>query len=180
MNIVEPIRSKEDIRLIKIKLRNNNIRDYILFTLGINTGLRISDLLSLNVGHVKDKQYLTIIEKKTKKHRKIFLNDKLKHKLDLFVKDRDKTEPLFMSKTSKRLDSIQVHKILKRVCYEVNKDINVSTHTLRKTFGYWFYKRYNNVVMLQKILNHSSVDITLRYIGIEDDEINECFKKFYL
>lgn len=56
----------------------------------------------------------------------------------------------------------------------------IGTHTLRKTFGYHHYEKFKDVVMLQKIFNHSSTEITLRYIGIEQDEIDESYVNFVL
>ena len=73
MNIVQPIKKIEDIQKIK-KYLAKKPRNALLFSFGINTGLRISDILSLDVGEVKDKDYIEIGEKKTNKYKKFPLN----------------------------------------------------------------------------------------------------------
>ena len=72
MNVVEPIRNKNDIKKVETILAKNK-RDLLLFNLGINCGLRISDIISLNIGDVMDKSYITLIEKKTGKFKKFRL-----------------------------------------------------------------------------------------------------------
>lgn len=54
----------------------------------------------------------------------------------------------------------------------------IGTHTLRKTFGYHFYKQTKDVAMLQEIINHSDQRATLRYIGINQNTMNNGMKKF--
>lgn len=78
------------------------------------------------------------------------------------------------------MDRITAYRIINKACKLANIDANVGTHTLRKTFGYFYYKKYNNIIMLQKIFNHSTPNITLRYIGIEQDEIYDSYLNFVL
>ena len=61
-------------------------------------------------------------------------------------------------------------------------DINegIGTHTMRKTFGYWYYKETRDIASLQMILNHSHPEITLKYIGITDEEIENSLSRFVL
>ena len=89
-------------------------------------------------------------------------------------------EPLFLGKKHKRLDRSQVYRFLNEVCEDLNIKANIGTHTMRKTFGYFFYQQFNNVALLQKILNHSSPSITLRYIGIAQEEIDDSYSNFEL
>ena len=128
----------------------------------------------LDVKDVKDKKYITVIEKKTNKKRIIPLNKILLNLINKYTKDCSPQSPLFRSKNGNRLDRINAYKILKQACNILKIDGCIGTHTLRKTFGYHFYDKYKDVALLQKILNHSSPQITLRYIGIEDEII---FKK---
>ena len=65
-------------------------------------------------------------------------------------------------------------------CKEAGLQERVGTHTMRKTFGYHHYQKFKDVAMLQKIFNHSSPQITLRYIGIEQDQIDESYSNFIL
>lgn len=104
----------------------------------------------------------------------------LKDLIKNYTNNFDLKEPLFKSVTGKRLERVSAYRSFSQTCEKLNLEGKFGTHTLRKTFGYHFYKKYNDIVMLQKILNHSHPNITLRYIGIEDDEINRCYKNFIL
>ncbi len=76
MNLVESIKKVHDIELIKEYLKSNE-RNLLVFNLGINSGLRISDILALDVKDVKDKEYIAIREKKTNKFKRFPLNKNL-------------------------------------------------------------------------------------------------------
>ena len=179
MNIVQPIKKIEDIQKIK-KYLAKNPRNALLFSFGINTGLRISDILSLDVGDVKGRDYIEIREKKTNKYKKFPLNRFLKEEIDLFVEGLPSEQPLFYTQKHCRLDRAQAYRILNKATQAVGVKERIGTHTLRKTFGYHHYKKYNDIVLLQKIFNHSSPSVTLRYIGIEQDTIDESYMNFYL
>lgn len=180
MAVVDPIRDKKSIEKIENYLKKTKSRDYVLFCIGINSGLRISDILNLNVSDVKGKNYLNLKEKKTGKNKIFPINKKLKNILASYTKNRALNEPLFLTKYKNRMDRITAYKIINNACKGVNLQANIGTHTLRKTFGYHFYKKYKDVAMLQKILNHSTPQITMTYIGIDDEEVWNCCKKFTL
>ena len=97
MTTVEPIRNKKDIEKVEKYLLKTNQRDHLLFVVGINCGLRISDILALNIGDVRNKTYIQIIEKKTGKFKKFPINAKLKPLIAEFVKGKRDKEPLFKS-----------------------------------------------------------------------------------
>ena len=148
--------------------------------MGTNCGLRISDILAINVKDVKNKNYIELIEKKTGKYKKFPLNAKLKPILKEFTKNRKENEPLFTTKYNNRLERFAAYQIIKDACRQAGLEEHVGTHTMRKTFGYHYYQKYKDVVMLQKIFNHSNPQITLRYIGIEQDKIYESYIDFVL
>ena len=180
MKFVEPIRKMSDIEKIKKKL-SYHPRDLLLFDIGINTGLRISDILKLKVKDVKNKKHLTLIETKTKKIKKILLMNELKNNIEDYIKDKSTDAYLFPSRWSnKPITRIQAYRIINLACKDLKIKENVGTHTLRKTFGYHFYKKTKDIALLQNILNHSSPKITLRYIGMNQDIIDNSLKKFYL
>lgn len=179
MNIVQPIKKIEDVQKIK-KYLAKKPRNALLFSFGINTGLRISDILSLNVGDVKGRDYVEIREKKMNKYKKFPLNRFLKAEIEEFVKDKPPEQPLFYTQKHCRLDRAQAYRILNKAAQAVVVKERIGTHTLRKTFGYHFYQQYDDIVMLQKIFNHSTPSITLRYIGIEQEDIDEVYRNFYL
>lgn len=177
---VEPIKNKQDIQRIENYLKENNERDYVIWVLGLNSGLRVSDIVGLNVSDVTDKTHISIIEKKTQKTKTFYINDKLKKVLKEYTKDRNLNEPLFLGKQGRRLDRSQVYRFIKHACKTLNIDIHCGTHTLRRTFGYHHYQKYKDAVILQKIFNHSSQRITLMYIGVDQDEIDWSYKNFEL
>ena len=180
MATVEPIKNKKDIKTVEKILSEQSPRDLLLFVFGTNCGLRISDILRLNVGDVRNKTHIQITEKKTGKFKKFFINDKLKPMLEEFIKGRKDTEPLFMSHWGKRLDRVTAYYIIRNACEKAKIDARVGTHTLRKTFGYHHYKQNHDVAILQKIFNHSSPKITLTYICVDQDEIDYSYKNFIL
>ncbi|MEC2221536.1 tyrosine-type recombinase/integrase, partial [Bacillus subtilis] len=77
----------------------------------------------------------------------------------------------------KPISRSMAYKILRAAAEYVGLD-DIGTHTLRKTFGYHFYKQTKDVAMLQEIFNHSDQRTTLRYIGINQDAMNNAMKKF--
>ena len=176
--LTEPIRSIKSINAVKSYFKKRNMRNYVIFCLGINSGLRVSDLLSLNVGDVKNKEFVLIYEKKTRKRKKFPINSKLQKIINKFTAWKKDEEPLFVSKKGSRISQSQVYRILNCACKYVGIKENIGTHTMRKTFGYHHYRQFKDVAMLQKIFNHASPYVTLRYIGIDQDEIDESYSQF--
>ena len=177
---VEPIRNKCDIEKISNYLKSKNIRNYVIWIFGLNSGLRVSDIVRLNVGDVLNKTHIEIYEKKTGKFKKFPINNKLQMTLKDFIKNRISSEPLFLGKHGKRLDRGEVYRFINRACKELKIMVNVGTHTMRKSFGYHHYKQNKDAVLLQKIFNHSSQKITLTYIGIEQEDIDTSYYNFEL
>lgn len=151
MEIVEPIRDLEDIRKIEEVLKQQGLRDLLFFLIGINCGLRISDILNLNVEDVKNKTHISIIEKKTGKRKRFPLNKKLKPLLDKFTLKRNNKEPLFLSKFNNRMERTQCYRIINNVCKKVGISYNVGTHTLRKEVLLQCYK-YHQQIDLKDLL----------------------------
>lgn len=182
MNTVEPIREKSDIEKMKNYLLASSYRDYLLFIMGINTGLRISDLLKLKVSDIREKFHIVITEKKTGKEKKFVLNDQVREVVDTFITLKDDDEYLFQSKKnrSKGIDRTVAYRILNKAAEAVKLDIAIGTHTLRKTFGYHLYQQTKDVALLQYLFNHSSPSTTLRYIGINQDVADKILQGFNL
>ena len=179
MEVVQPIRSKETIARFKNELLHKSYRDYILFVIGINTGLRISDILQLKVEDVRG-THIVITEKKTNKHKRFFINEQLRKELNMYIKGMNNDDYLFPSrKGDKPITRVQAYRILNEVAKKLKVE-EVGTHTLRNTFGYWHYQQYKDVAILQDIFNHSSPSVTLRYIGITDDLKDKTIEGFYL
>lgn len=182
MEFVQPIRDSQKIKTIKKLLRQQNLRDYCLFVVGINSGLRISDLLKLRISDViegnKIKDRIRLREKKTNKFKDFPLSDKTKSALKEYLNTRkyNDNEPLFISRKNKGfLLRQQAYKIINNVAQEVGIKEKIGTHTLRKTFGYHAYKNGYDIAIIQKLFNHSSTSVTLRYIGITQDNLDDIY-----
>lgn len=181
MKYVQPIRDRDIIQKMKNELLKGGLRNYMLFNLGINTGLRVSDILNLKVIDVKDKTHITINEKKTGKAKRILINSNLKKDVDDYIYNMKNEDYLFKSRKGNNnpLSRVQAYRILNDAAINLNLS-EVGTHTMRKTFGYWHYNIYKDVAVLQDIFNHSSPSVTLRYIGINDDIKDKTIENFYL
>lgn len=179
MNKVQPIRDVAKIEEMKNVLKKSSYRDYFLFVFGINTGLRITDILDLRVKDVKNKNYLTLKEGKTNKAKTLLINDTLKYEIQKYIIGMNDQDYLFPSQKGGHIGRVRAYEILKKASNEIGIE-NVGTHTLRKTFGYWHYKKYKDIAILQEIFNHSSPSITLRYIGITQEEIDNTMREFGL
>lgn len=192
VNIVEPIRSENQIKQIKGNLyRQKNPRDYLLFVFGINSGLRIGDILSLNLVDVKDhkgnlRDYLTIKEQKTGKTRKVFFNKQIKEALNYYIKKTgifNLDQYLFTnekSKENKPITRIRAYQLINKWCKDVGLNCKVGGHTLRKTFGYHMRMQGVSIERISNLLNHRNIKVTFRYIGINDDENKEVINGFGL
>lgn len=181
MKKVDPIRDIEKVKKMKSILKRQNFRDYLLFYLGINSGLRISDLLKLQVKDVKDKTSIRLVEQKTGKNKKIKLNHQLKKAIDDYITGLDDEEYLFQSRkgNNKPISRVQAYRVLRKAAKELGLE-HIGTHTLRKTFGYHHYKQNKDVALLQRIFNHDSPSTTLEYIGISQEEIDNSYNDFHI
>lgn len=182
MQYVQPIRDKKKIEEIKAVLKENGTRDLLLFSMGINTGLRISDLLNLKVIDVWGKSHVEIKEQKTGKLKRFPLLGNLQLLIDEYVRNKDCFEYLFKSRNgeNKPITRVMAYMIINVACRACGIQDNIGTHTLRKTFGYHHYQTFKDVAILQSLFNHSSPSITLRYIGITQDEIEQTLQQFEL
>ncbi len=179
---VEPIRDKIKIKQLFQYLNGIDPKYALIFKFGINTGLRISDILPLKVKDIYNskwqfKEHLTIIEQKTAKEKRIKLNDTLRRCIQKYVTTQRLApeDYLFYSQKGGHLGRIQVYKVMKESALALGIE-NFGTHSLRKTWGYWTYKisKYN-IGLIMDTFNHSSSSITLRYIGINQDQKDELY-----
>jgi site-specific recombinase XerD len=177
MELVEPIRNKKQIETLKKYLKGQDIRNYLLFVLGINSGLRISDLLKLTVEDVQNQERITIREQKTNKHKDFPISENCKKAINEYLKSTGiTTGTLFMSrKGNKPITRVQAYRILNEGAKTVGITEPIGTHTLRKTFGYHAYINGTDITRIQKLLNHSAPNVTLSYIGITKEELDNVY-----
>jgi Site-specific recombinase XerD len=180
---VEPIRDKENIKKMFYYLNGRDRKYGLLFKYGLNTGLRISDILPLKVDDIfnesgKFREYLVIREKKTSKVKKIKLNNAIRKMLYEYVREYrlSGNSYLFYSKKSGgHIQRVQAYKVLKEAATVCNVE-NFGTHSMRKTWGYWTYKASKyNIGLIMEMFNHSSQNVTLRYIGVSQDQKDELY-----
>jgi len=181
---VDPIRSEKDIRTIK-KLLADRPRDLCIFTLGINTNLRASDLTRITVGQVRylqPGQHFAITEQKTGKERRVTINKAVYEAILGLLKslpNAEDTSPLFQSrKGSQRLCVPYLNALVKGWCRAVNLKGNYGSHTLRKTFGYIHRTVHNtDIPTLMTLFNHATQKQTLAYLGIQEADIQEAYMR---
>lgn len=186
MEYVEPIRNKKQIETLKKILKSSNLRDYCLFTLGINSGLRISDLLQLKIRDVMDvdgniRDRITLREIKTNKTKNFPMSSVASKCIQEYLLSRSfhHEEPLFLS--NKQVDGLssikrqQAYRIINDAARQIGISEKIGTHTLRKTFGYHAYKASVPIEIIQKLFNHSTPGTTLRYIGITQDDLDSVY-----
>lgn len=181
MNFVQPIRDPKLVEDIANYFKKRNERDFVMFMIGIYAGRRISDILNLKVKDVKGKKYFSFREQKTGKQIFLEINPILKKALDEYTPNLDPDDYLIKSRQgyNRPIHRTTAYRILREAAFAFNIYESIGTHTLRKTFGYHFYKQSKgDVVTLMEIFNHSHPSITLRYIGITADSINSAIKKF--
>lgn len=178
MNFVQPVRNLEKLDKMKEYLRKKSERDYIMFLLGITVGLRISDILSLKKEDLL-KTHIDIIEKKTRKRKRVKIPGYIKKELFSYVNKLNDDSYVILSRqgTNKPINRSTAYRILREAADHVNLK-EIGTHTLRKTFGYHYYKQTKDVAMLQELFNHTDQSTTLKYIGINQDLIDEAMDKF--
>lgn len=179
---VEPIRDKTKINQLYQYLNSHSPKYAMIFKFGINTGLRISDIIPTKVSDVYNEKfqfrdYFILTEKKTRKPRKIKLNHVLKECLQQYIVEESLTfdDYLFPSQKGGHIGRIQIYRVFKESADVLNIE-NFGTHSLRKTWGYWTYRLSQyNIGLIMDTFNHSSPTITLRYIGINQDQKDELY-----
>ena len=189
MSTTQPIRNQNELEKIKNYYlhQNPNRRNYLLIMMGLNTALRISDLLKLQYQDIYDfennkiREHLIVTEKKTKKENVIYLNKEMRSAISEHLEFccHDRTNWIFSSQLQKEkpLSRQQAYRIVKKAAESAGITEHISCHSLRKTFGYFAWKQGVLPTMLMEIYNHSSYTITKKYLGIEQDDKDEVYKK---
>lgn len=167
------------------KTQKPDPRNYAMIIMGLHSALRISDILNLKWSDLFNTEkncffeHLLVYEKKTGKESVIALNALAKDALRAYRKSRDpKPEHYIFSKSTKpdaALSRSQAYRIIKKAAEATLPSPHISCHSLRKTFGYHAFKQGTSPVLLMDIFNHSSFDITKRYLGICQDERDSIF-----
>ncbi|MBM7553984.1 tyrosine-type recombinase/integrase [Thalassobacillus pellis] len=177
MECVQPLKKVEDINAIKRVLVQHSQRDLLFFVLGINTGIRINDLLHLTVHEVWDgnqaRECVYITDSSGKEKKAFYLNPNVRKKLEeyLFSHDLSLDDYLFKSKKNNHpITRQQAYRIINQAAKDVGVNGKIGTHTLRKTFGYHAYRKGIAISIIMRIFGHHSTSETFNYIGVDKKE----------
>lgn len=196
MNTAQPIRTEKELEQFINYYRdvNKNPRNLLLVIMGLNTALRISDLLSLQWKNVYDEKrkmfsgHIELVEAKTGKATCIYMNESIRSALCdygayIMTHTGEKicsTDYLFKGTKEGPISRVQAYRIIRKAADYCQLSGVISPHSLRKTFGYHAWKQGTPPVLLMEIYHHSSFSITQRYLGIEQDDRDEVFKNICL
>lgn len=159
----------------------------LLLIVGFNTSLRISDIRRFRVRDLRGKDYAEIKAQKTGKEARILINPHARRVINRLLAGRPGDEYILQSKQkdavthkARPITRQRAYQIINTIARKAGIQDHIGCHTLRKTFGYHYYKMTGDVVSLQRILCHSSRRETLIYIGVIQEEIDESLMKFNL
>ncbi|MCM3727874.1 tyrosine-type recombinase/integrase [Neobacillus cucumis] len=179
METVDAIRDLEQISALKDYLKEHSFRDYLLFVFGINTGLKISELLLIKVkdlfnsnGEIKDFYYYSEMESERRKS--VFLNKKVKEAIESFIDQVNIEEQIYLFQSRKFKQPItrqQAYRIIHDAAVKVGIEGKIGTNSLAKTFGFHAYKQGVSIALLQIHFNHSTPAETLKFLGIKKEEL---------
>lgn len=188
MSKTQPIREEEQLVDFKNYYRKEhpNPRNYTLIVLGLNTALRISDILKITWEMVYDfhtghyRAHLNLTEQKTGKDAMIALNRTVITTLEDFRQTKESCQGkdyLFPSQKNPKMpiSRYQAFRIIKKAAVATHMPDHISCHSLRKTFGYHAWKNGTPPALLMDIFNHSSYQITKQYLCIEQDDKDNVF-----
>lgn len=192
MSMTYPIKDREGLHSFRDYYKDvqPNPRNYLLIVTGLNTAFRVGDLLRLRWQDVCGtdgglRKHIRVTEQKTGKIRMVPINAALQQTLDFYRGVCSGTAPqdfLFPSTRYKAypLSRSQAYRIVKRAAENCGLSEHVGCHSLRKTFGYYAWQQGTPPAMLMDLYNHSSYQITKRYLGIEQDERDQVYLRINL
>ena len=185
MNTVSSIRDKNKVEAVKREAEKMGVLPGLYVTLGLNTGMRASDLVTLTVGDFRDRGFIVRREKKTGKETEIRVHPAIRTQILMQTEKRRSEEYIFQSAhpwaaPNTPISRSTAYRWVREACRRAGITEPVGTHTLRKTYGYWFYIKYRDIVALMTHFNHISEAVTLRYIGYTQDQLNQKTEDFYL
>lgn len=196
MNTAQPIRTRHDLEKLKgyYRLTKPNSRNFLLIVVGLNTALRISDILNMKWDMVYDfdkmkyKSYISTTEIKTGKRTQIYINNNIRKALLEYSEELIcmgeviRPDRYLFSHSNKNMpiSRVQAFRIIKSAASQCSISGVISCHSLRKTFGYHAWKQGAPLAVLVNIYNHSSYNVTKRYLGIEQDDKDSIYRDIQL
>jgi len=185
MKTTQPIRNKEETKKLAMYFQKlKQPRNHVLICFGLHTALRISDILNIRWSDVYDfmrgsfRQEMNLTEKKTDKQKIIALNKNITKALKHYASCIAIEPNRFLIENPRTKQAIcreQAYRIIKVAGEALDFKDNISCHSLRKTFGYHAWKSGVSLAVIMEIYNHSSIEITKRYLGVTQDEVNDVY-----
>ena len=189
LKFVEPFRNKKEVEAVRLYLRGKDIKHGLWFWIGVNSALRISDLLSLRVGNIRKPDgsivnKITLKEQKTGKTKEFPISDKIRTEIQTVIQQyklEDDDDPLFPShkrgenRSLKPIGRSYANQLITEAALMCNIKGNYGSHSMRKSFAYFAWQQGTDVLLLMDLLNHSSPKDLRRYIGITQDQLNEIY-----
>lgn len=169
MSVIGPIKDKQVVQRIKEYLREQNIRNYLLFRLGINLGIPLNELLHIRIEDVAEKaEFFT-------GNYCVRMSKSLQREISFYIGER-KEGYLFRMSSNRPLSRFQLYNILQDAAEVAGFNEPVGAMTLRKTFAYWAYKEKKiHLPLLSKYLNHHTISYTRKFVGIEEEELDNIY-----
>ena len=192
MSTTQPIRTTKDVKKLECYYKKDTLmdeRNRLLIVMGLNTALRITDILNLQWKSVYDyekkklKTHIELVERKTGKSAMVVLNSVLRESLLHRFKGSypEPDDYLFASSRGRKpIDRHQAYRIIRQAASQCGLSDHISCHSLRKTFGYHAWKQGIQPAVLMDIYNHSSYRITARYLCIDQDDRDAVFRHVQL
>jgi site-specific recombinase XerD len=178
MEYVEAFRDVKQINALKRFLKRHSERDFLLFVFGINTGMKMNDMLVLKVKDVTDEEmrvnsFCTIDSIDTGAGMQMYLNAKIRTAIEHYIDNTGlaKEDFLFLSpKTKNPISRQQAHRIIHQAVDALGIKGKYGASSMRKTFGYHAYKKGVSISLIQKHFHHSTPSETYKYLGISKED----------
>lgn len=166
MNWVAPIKDENTLTEFKNRLKETDLKYYIMFEIGIGTGLQLQDILKFKNKDITDKSSISVNIGAKNIQQTFKIPADLKKIIKDFTKDKDPNAYLITghSGSSAPLSREQAYRVFKSVGKSMGIN-SIGAQTMRKTFAWRYYKNTGDIYYLQSLFNHASPSITYRYIG---------------
>ena len=177
MNWVAPIMDEETLKKFKEKLREMDDKYYIMFEIGVGTGLQLQEILKFKNKDVRGKEYIEAHIGTKNVKRTFEMPEELKEVINAYTEGKDPDAFLILGHSSSptALSREQAYRALKSAGKSIGLT-SIGAQTMRKTFAWRYYKSTGDIYYLQNLLNHASPSITYRYIG-EKPNVEVVLKK---
>ncbi|XID91048.1 tyrosine-type recombinase/integrase [Paenibacillaceae bacterium WGS1546] len=186
MKTVQPIRDDRIVEGMKQYFRMRSMRNYLFFCIGIYSGLRVSDLLTIRVGETRQ-SHISRLERKNRNSKRFVIHPAYRDELELYIADKEDHEFLFASRQRKAISRLEDQPIDRSTAYRFLNEAaehfglsEIGNHTLRKTWGYRLYMQdETNLALLMEAFGHTDMRVTLRYIGITQDLLDRAILRMH-